>query len=878
MNYNDEIYKQHFMALEKTFINENEKVKIDNDNLVRINDMCFYKVKGMSSFWENSDKCDFNSIMSDILGGLAIKDIEITYLLINNSYIMNIYIGISKEYSYLLSDSLYASYPLIELEKSEQDDIEYSIANLSAYGGIIVGNPTNKIKDINKATQIEKVCKGLIGRKWCYIVTAKCISEIEVEVAYNKILNELKNTMPNMKYTISGIGTNLNSAEEVINYDCKKYIEDLEILNEKIQFGRNSGMWKVNCYYTANEEEIARKLGKLLKVVFSGEESKPERIKDIWVDEIENIFKSGISRLENKIDKFLLTYHPLKDSESFIYRYQNTINSKELAIFCQLPREEVPGYYINDYVKFDVAERKSKGNFKLGNIVYGNNILQKSDYKIDINSLTRHGLIIGMTGGGKTNTSKSIFSTLWLKKKKPFLVIESAKREYWQLGRMNGFEDLMLFTLGDDSKNAIKYRINPFERVGNGTTIQTHIDYILSTFKASFELYPPMPYVLETCVYRIYEDRGWDVLNDINILGREDYPTLDDLYYKIEIVVDELGYDNKIASDVKAALKARIKSLLIGGKGAMLNTPKSVPIGELLKKPVVFELEDIGDDDVKAFLMGIILIQIYENRKSDKDTSKDLKHVILVEEAHRLLKNVSSGGDSANPRGKAVEFFCNLLAEIRSYGQGILIADQVPTKLAPDTLKNTNLKITHRIVTEDDRNAIGKAMNMNSEQIDYISTLKTGFAAVYSEGDNRPKIVKMPLMEDKNKNSREEIMNKIRKTTNSLTDKYIFEMKNGPGCSYCIERCLHQNKLNNEYKNMKDYIDNSINSWNKQQDEISKDSIYSRISSGSSIYLKKKLSFGEALCILNYILENINIIEENIKRQIVSEFIRENGE
>ena len=181
-------------------------------------------------------------------------------------------------------------------------------------------------------------------------------------------------------------------------------------------------------------------------------------------------------------------------------------------------------------------------------------------------------------------------------------------------------------------------------------------------------------------------------------------------------------------------------------------------------------------------------------------------------------------------------------------------------------------------MTEDDRNAIGKAMNMNSEQIDYISTLKTGFAAVYSEGDNRPKIVKMPLMEDKNKNSREEIMNKIRKTTNSLTDKYIFEMKNGPGCSYCIERCLHQNKLNNEYKNMKDYIDNSINSWNKQQDEISKDSIYSRISSGSSIYLKKKLSFGEALCILNYILENINIIEENIKRQIVSEFIRENGE
>ena len=123
----------------------------------------------------------------------------------------------------------------------------------------------------------------------------------------------------------------------------------------------------------------------------------------------------------------------------------------------------------------------------------------------------------------------------------------------------------------------------------------------------------------------------------------------------------------------------------------MLDTAKSIPIRELLGQPVVFELEDIGDDDIKAFVIGILLVQLYEYRKA-AGGSHQLLGVLVVEEAHRLLKNVPSG-EGNNSRAKAVEFFCNMLAEIRSYGQGILIADQVPTKLASDTIKNTNLSL-----------------------------------------------------------------------------------------------------------------------------------------------------------------------------------------
>ena len=427
------------------------------------------------------------------------------------------------------------------------------------------------------------------------------------------------------------------------------------------------------------------------------------------------------------------------------YRYQTIMDSGNLARFIMLPQTEFPGYYLDEYVQFDMAVRHNvKKPLYIGNICRGGrgyDIDFKNRYDIELEDLTRHALIIGITGGGKTNTSKALLSEIYQTHNIPFLVIESAKREYIELmnladrkGAVNeNFKNLMLFTLGGEGKNAISFRINPFEIQGKGSrkvSIQTHIDYLLATFKASFELYPPMPYVLETSVYEVYEDRGWDIVDNENKYGWDEYPTLSDLYYKIEEVVERMNYDKEVKSNVKAALQARVNSLRIGGKGAMLDVRKSVDIEKVLKSPVVMELEDIGDDDIKSFVIGVLLVQLYEYRKSDMGNGKKpLQHVLMIEEAHRLLKNVT--GEN-NPRANSVEFFCNMLAEIRTFGQGILIADQIPTKLAPDTIKNTNLKIVHRTVMKDDREAIGHSMNMNESQIEYLSSLKRGCAAVYS--------------------------------------------------------------------------------------------------------------------------------------------------
>lgn len=47
----------------------------------------------------------------------------------------------------------------------------------------------------------------------------------------------------------------------------------------------------------------------------------------------------------------------------------------------------------------------------------------------------------------------------------------------------------------------------------------------------------------------------------------------------------------------------------------MMDTAESLPIGSLLDRPVVLELEDLADDDTKAFVIGVLLVQLYEYRK-----------------------------------------------------------------------------------------------------------------------------------------------------------------------------------------------------------------------------------------------------------------------
>lgn len=861
---------------------------ISNGNFVsngyeECQNMQFFKVNGLTRFWESEQDFPINSLVGDILNSCVRHGIPFAYVITGNENGIEIYVGTMK----LLRDGLKSSYesvfPGIDIEYISENPLRTSPRE---YGGMFTGIPTDKLGAEKKSFQIENICRGMQGKNFTYVVLASGISNIAVTLGHEKILEEMEGVFSLINQTISG-GAQGNLSAQKQDFSSKNYFDNLEVLEQTLKVGIARGMWRVNGYYASDNAMDAKRLANIIKASFSGDESKPEPFRVIEYNSIKDVI-SNTYMMADLVDNPEL--HPLGRWQRsgvaqaitlYIYKFQTVLNSDQLATMCQLPTKEFSGFYIDQYVEFDVSNRTKKTLIKpipIGDICVAgriDNMMTNNTYFLEKNDFTRHALIIGITGGGKTNTSKSLLNTLWnsedRKEKVPFLVIESAKREYWELRNLKGFEDLLVFTLGAEAtRTSVRYRINPFE-TNPKISLQTHIDYLLSTFKAAFELYPPMPYILEKAVYEIYSDRGWDIVENINRFGLTEYPTLTDLYNKIDVIVDNMGYHQEVQSNVKAALQARVYSLMIGGKGAMLNTSKSVPIEELLSRPVVMELEDLGDDETKSFVIGILLVQLYEYRKSQMTKgSKGLSHILMVEEAHRLLKNVSEVGEGGNTRAKSVEFFCNLLAEIRTFGQGILIADQIPTKLAPDTIKNTNLKIVHRTVALEDRETIGKAMNMNPEQIEYLSSLRRGYAAIYAEGDNRPKCVKLPLVKSYYDKNREEVIAEVKRKVYDIASGYDEVISHHAGCSYCEQRCKFFEKVSL-------YIDNNVATDKVLDKWAAKKYAPTSFAAFLNSELMKKINIHdrfEELCALGYILAQREDLNDGQRQKCLSEYLR----
>ncbi len=428
--------------------------------------------------------------------------------------------------------------------------------------------------------------------------------------------------------------------------------------------------------------------------------------------------------------------------------------TKELAGLVTIPRVERYGFQIAPFASFDQDVAPAPRNaLQIGRLVQG---LRDTSvpYRIERDALVRHGLVAGLTGSGKSNTCKLIVQQL-AASNVPILIVEPAKAEYRGL-------QFRTYTLGDE--RVAPLRLNPFELPlieipGQGVQfapVQAHIDYLKAVFNASFVLFAPMPYVLERCLHEIYSDRGWELASGTNRRAHHldhIFPTLTDLYEKIDAVVATLGYDQRLEMDIRAGLLARIDSLRTGGRGLLLDTARSTPtIGALLSVPTVLEIESLGNDEEKSFVMGLLLALVYEYRMLEATAERGLagnaghalRHLVLIEEAHRLLAQRQGGGgsgDHADVGGQTLAVFANMLAEMRAYGQGFLIVDQIPSRLEPSVVKNTELKIIHKLVAPDDRELLAKTSNLSDTQARYVSTLPIGHAVVHGGADDRPHLV-----------------------------------------------------------------------------------------------------------------------------------------
>lgn len=591
------------------------------------------------------------------------------------------------------------------------------------FSGIIRGGIQKKDKEKNFDTVIDSLMSGIRGEDFSIVIVAKPMIRQDIITLLND-WSELKNRGDVIKSRQVSLHDDLHTVSYTeTSHKVMNYIDIIDKYCSLYNDAMGTGLWECSIKYFANSRVILKAVsGILISKLYSTEVA--EAIQCIELNNLEYSDDLFSSRVNVSVDNGLPMQFPV---------HSTFLTSDELSVVIELPRYDVVGIPVRDNVKFDLAQ-KIKGDIVIGDILQSRRKTNKK-YELDSDELNRHALVVGLTGGGKTNTIKNILYEVSKKRNIPFLVVEPAKREYWELYKL-GFDKLIIYSMTKDNM----IYINPFQRVGK-IPVQMHIDYLFAAFKASFIMYPPMPYVLERAIYSVYEDCGWDIVNNNNELG-EVYPTIEQLYYKIPFIVEDMGYDSREQKNIIGALQARINSLRLGIKGQCLNVSKSTNIEELLNTNSVIELEGIADEETKAFIMSLLMVQLMEYRIDKPDSQKKLNHLFLMEEAHRLLKNIAAGsGESADPRGNAVEMFCNMLAELRSKGQGFIIADQIPSKLAPDIVKNTNLKILHRIVAEEDRLLMGNSMHMNESQINFISNLLQGQGAIYSENDNEPKMV-----------------------------------------------------------------------------------------------------------------------------------------
>ncbi|WP_018657517.1 ATP-binding protein [Actinomadura flavalba] len=432
-------------------------------------------------------------------------------------------------------------------------------------------------------------------------------------------------------------------------------------------------------------------------------------------------------------------------------RHPFTATAGALAALAGLPRREVPGVRVLDVGHFDVtsetADDASPGEPRIDlGAILDDQDRRVGDFTVPRSTINRHVFVTGATGAGKSQTVRHLLEQL-TRAGVPWLAIEPAKSEYAAMaGRIRDLGGQVTVVNPSDPV-AVPLSVNPLAPEP-GYPVQAHIDMVRALFQAAFDAEEPFPQIMAQALQRVYETNGWDVVTGGGVPGsliEPTVPTLEQLQDAALQVIRDVGYGRELMADVQGFVDVRLRSLRIGSAGRFFEGGHPADIGGMLRENIVLAIEDVANDEDKAFLMGTLIIRIVEHlRMRQRGGVRDaaLRHVIVIEEAHRLLRNRPERTSS-----HAVELFAGMLAEIRAYGEGIIVAEQIPTKLVPDVIKNTALKVVHRLPAHDDRHQVGSAMNLDEDQSREVVSLRPGVAAVFADGMDRPLRVRVPLGE-----------------------------------------------------------------------------------------------------------------------------------
>lgn len=514
-------------------------------------------------------------------------------------------------------------------------------------------------------------------------------------------------------------GTSKSVQIKFENKAISEILKKIDLQLERLRAANDVGMWNVAAYAIADNEIDSKTVAASYQSVIRGENSGIESSSiTTWKDE----------NLINAKEYLRKLCHPLINFEGKEVQSSSLVTSKELAIHAGFPERSVAGFGVKNLASFGrevIGETKGGKSIRLGQI-YHMGKSYESPVNLDINSLSGHTFITGSTGSGKSNTVYKILNEAKEKDVK-FLVIEPAKGEYKHVFG----NDKSVSVYGTNPNLTPLLRINPFKFTSE-IHILEHLDRLVEVFNVCWPMYAAMPAVLKKAVEKSYENAGWDLSLSENKIDKELFPNFMDVMQNVIEIINASEYSDENKGNYKGALVTRLESLTNGLNGLIFSSD-DISDDKLFDENVIVDLSRVGSMETKALIMGILVMKLSEYRIARGDINSELKHICVLEEAHNLLKRTSTeqSSESSNLLGKSVEMLANSIAEMRTYGEGFIIADQSPGLLDMSVIRNTNTKIIMRTPDFNDRELIGKAAGLTDEQIADIVKFQKGVAAVY---------------------------------------------------------------------------------------------------------------------------------------------------
>lgn len=526
-------------------------------------------------------------------------------------------------------------------------------------------------------------------------------------------------------------------------------LDRIDLQLKRLDECESIGMWECAAYFLSDSQETAEMAAGTYKALMKGSKSGVETSAiNYWGRQN----KAKLPLLREYITNFVHPIFAYTTEQGYLpVTASSLLSSNELAIQMGLPRKSVCGFPVIEHADFgkevvSYGKRVNQHELCLGNI-FTMGTETNTPVNLDINSLTMHTFVTGSTGSGKSNTVYEILNQIHNIYGIPFLVVEPAKGEYKNM--FGQFADVSVY--GTNPKKTSLLKINPFS-FPDDVHILEHMDRLVEIFNVCWPMYAAMPAILKDAIERAYVTAGWDLVSSEN-KNRHKFPNFADILEQIEAVINESKYSIDSKGDYSGALLTRVRSLTTGLNNLIFCNDE-ISNEDLFDKSVIVDLSRVGSTETKSLIMGLLIMKLNEYRMSSGKLNSSLSHITVLEEAHNLLKRTSTEqtSEGSNLLGKSVELLANSIAEMRTYGEGFVIADQSPGLLDMSVIRNTNTKIVLRLPDRSDRELVGYAAGLDNEQIDELSKLRRGVAAVYQNDWVEPVLVQVNKCELDEKN------------------------------------------------------------------------------------------------------------------------------